>query len=286
MKPAPFKYFVPESRDEALELLCEHGFDAKILAGGQSLVPTMNFRLAQPEVVIDINRIQALSYLRKKDGFLQIGALSRHAELERNADIAESAPLLSATMPHIAHPQIRNRGTIGGSLVHADPAAELPAIMLALDAKFKLQSKEQTRVVNAQDFFIDLFMTALEPEELLVEIELPEQTNGLGYAFEEVARRHGDFALAGAAAIINQDADSKCSSARIVLINVGNRPVQATSAEKLLIGEKKSDELIQAAAEAAIQDIDPPSDMHASSEFRRHLTKVLVQKVLNKAFKR
>ena len=288
MKPAPFKYFAPGTLEEALTHLAEYGDEAKILAGGQSLVPTMNFRLAQPAVLIDLNRVEELFYIKTENSAgLKIGAMTRHQELEYSKLILEKSPLIRETMPHIAHPQIRNRGTIGGSLAHADPAAELPAVMLALDAEFLLRGQKAERTIAAKEFFLDLFFTALEPEELIVEITLPSLPKNSGWAFREIARRHGDFALVGVAAVVTLDQKSQCEQARIVLMSVGNAPVEAVQAQQALIGQKPTLEAIRAAAEtAAEKDIDPPGDMHASVDYRRHLAKVLTEQALTEAFER
>ena len=288
MKPAPFKYFAPGTLEEALTHLAEYGDEAKILAGGQSLVPTMNFRLAQPAVLIDLNRVEELFYIKTENSAgLKTGAMTRHQELEYSKLILEKSPLIRETMPHIAHPQIRNRGTIGGSLAHADPAAELPAVMIALDAEFLLRGQKAERTIAAKEFFLDLFFTALEPEELIVEITLPSLPKNSGWAFREIARRHGDFALVGVAAVVTLDEKSKCEQARIVLMSVGNGPVAAVQAQQALIGQKPTAEAIRAAAEtAAEKDIDPPSDMHASVDYRRHLAKVLTEQALTQAFER
>lgn len=288
MKPASFKYLAPNSVEKALAHLAEYGDEAKVLAGGQSLVPTMNFRLAQPAVLIDLNRIEELFYIETEDSAgLRIGAMTRQQEVERSKLIFEKAPLIHETMPHIAHPQIRNRGTVGGSLAHADPAAELPAVMLALDAQFLLRSQKGERKIAATEFFIDLFFTALEPEELLVEITLPALPKRTGWAFREIARRHGDFALVGVAAVVTLDQTSQCKHARIILMSVGNGPIAAVQAQQALIGQKPTVEAILAAAEtAAEKDIDPPGDMHASADYRRHLAKVLTEQALTEAFKR
>ena len=288
MKPAPFEYFAPTTIEETLSLLDEHGFDAKILAGGQSLVPTMNFRLAQPSVLIDINHVGGLSGIGNSNSdALQIGAMTRQRQVERSEIIAKQAPLITETMPNIAHPQIRNRGTIGGSLAHADPASELPAVMVALNARFKVQSQNEERWVAASDFFVDLFTTDLAPEELLTAIEVPALPEKAGYAFKEIARRHGDFALVGVAAVATLDDTGKCEQCRIVLMSVGNGPVQAAVAEQVLTGEKPTAKTIaEAAAIVAEKDIDPPADMHASSDFRRHLAKVLTEQALITAFER
>ncbi|MBI5029966.1 MAG: xanthine dehydrogenase family protein subunit M [Chloroflexi bacterium] len=286
MKPAPFQYFAPTTIDETLALLAEHGDQAKILAGGQSLVPTMNFRLATPMILIDINRVGELSYIDSRNGNLAIGAMTRQRTLERDGEIARRAPLVAATMPFIAHPQIRNRGTLGGSLAHADPAAELPAVMIALDAKFKLSSQKIERWFDARDFFTGLFSTTLTPNELLSEIVLPPMPPHTGWAFQEMARRHGDFALAGVACIVTLDARGVCNDARIVLLGLSGQPVDARNAAKQLIGVEPSADAIRAASQTIDAEIDPSADIHASAEFRRHLAKTLTQRALQQAVAR
>ncbi|MFQ5602688.1 MAG: FAD binding domain-containing protein [bacterium] len=288
MKPAPFEYFTPKTVEEVLFLLTQHGFDAKVLAGGQSLVPTMNFRLAQPAVLIDLNQISELFYVRAENPQeLRIGAMTRQRELERNALIRQQTPLVHETVPHIAHPQIRNRGTIGGAIAHADPAAELPAVMVALNARFHLRCQNQERWISAKDFFIDLFTTALEPEELLMEIALPALAPHSGWAFREIARRPGDYAMAGVAVMVHLDDKAQCQEAKIVFLSVGNGPVVADQAAKILSGVRPDAKLIHAAAEtAASQDIDPSEDIHASADYRRHLVKILTEQALTAAFAR
>ena len=212
--------------------LAEHGFDAKVLAGGQSLIPVMNFRLAQPAVVVDINRVPGLDFIREQDGALHIGAMVRQATLERDPLVARLAPLIHETMPYIAHPQIRNRGTLGGSLAHADPAGELPLLAVALDARLRLVSSQGERWVTAGDFYQGLFTTLLEPEELLVEIAVPRQPAGSGSAFAELARRHGDYATAGVAAVVTLDAGGTCRAARLVFLNAGEMPMEAVDAAR------------------------------------------------------
>ena len=288
MKPPAFKYYAPTTVEEALALLAEHGYDAKPLAGGQSLIPTMNFRLAAPSVLVDLNRISELAYIRAgDDGGVRVGAMARHAQVERDALIAARAPLVHETMPHIAHPQIRNRGTYGGSLAHADPAAELPAVTVALGGKVLARSQRGERWIPAEEFFIGLFTTVLEPDELLVEIALPPLPARTGWAFDEVARRHGDFALVGAAGLVTLDDRGRCADVRLVFMGVGEGPVVAREAMNILKGEEPSEEAIRAAAEKASQaDVDPISDVHASADFRRHLAKVLARRVLTKAVER
>ena len=287
MKPAAFAYHRPDSVEGALALLAEHGYEAKLLAGGQSLVPAMNFRLAAPAVLIDLNRVPGLDAIAEADGGVRIGAMVRQRAAERSALIAARAPLVAETLPFVAHAQIRNRGTMGGSIAHADPAAEMPAVMLALGARFHLRGPGGARVVAADDFFTGLFGTALEPDEMLVEIEVPAAPPGAGIAFDELSRRHGDFALAGVAASVRVDDEGRCTAARIALLSVGDGPVLAAGAASALAGQPPSDEAIRAAARAAAQDdIDPPGDIHASPAYRRQLVEVLVSRVLPRAFER
>lgn len=284
MKPAAFEYHRPASLDEALALLAEHE-DAKPLAGGQSLIPAMNFRLAAPAALIDLNGIGALARTGgMDDGGLQLGAMTRHCTLERSPLVAERAPLLAEAMPCIAHPQIRNRGTVGGSLAHADPAAELPAVMVALEATLVLRSASAERRVPAEQFFTGLFATALEPGELLTSIELPPPPARSGFAFQELARRHGDYALVGVAAMLTLNEAGQCSRARVALLSVGDGPVLAVRAAAALAGQPPSASSILAAAElAAREDVDPPSDIHASAAYRRQLVRVLTRRALTRA---
>ncbi|MBI4790927.1 MAG: xanthine dehydrogenase family protein subunit M [Chloroflexi bacterium] len=286
MKPAPFRYFAPSTLQEALDLLAEHGDAAKVLAGGQSLTPMMNFRLVTPAILIDLNPISELSFIREQDGHLVIGAMARQRHLERDPRVAAYAPLIAETMPFVAHPQIRNRGTVGGSLAHADPAAELPAVMIALDAEFKLSSQKGERQVRAADFFIGLFTTALDPTELLTEITLPTRMPRTGHAFQEVSRRHGDFALAGVATTVALDEQGACRDARIVYLGLGMRPIAADAAAKQMIGAMPTAEAIQHVANAVDAEIEPSTDIHASAEFRRHLARVLTRRALESAIAR
>jgi carbon-monoxide dehydrogenase medium subunit len=285
MKPAAFDYYAPKSLDEALAHLTEFGWDAKALAGGQSLVPMMNFRLAQPAVLVDLNNVEELFYIRPDDdGGLQIGAMTRHYQVEKDPLVAERAPLISESYAHIATVQIRSRGTIGGSIAHADPSAELPAVSLALDAQYRLKSKSGERVVPAHEFFVGMYTTALEPEELLVEVMLPAMGPRTGWAMVEVARRPHDFALVGVAAVVTLDDKDLCKKARIVLFSVSDRPVEALKAGEVLVGQKLDGKVIAAAARvAAIEEIDPSSDIHATAEFRHHLAEVLTRRALEGA---
>ncbi|MBI1881317.1 MAG: xanthine dehydrogenase family protein subunit M [Chloroflexi bacterium] len=288
MKPPSFEYYAPTTLDEALAHLANFGYEAKALAGGQSLIPTMNFRLAQPGVLIDLNPIPELSYIRPTpDGSLRIGAMTRQRQVERDPLVAERAPLVHETMPYIAHPQIRNRGTFGGSLAHADPAAELPAVTTALNARFHVRGQSGERWIPADEFYVGLFATTLEIDELLVEVELPSLPPRSGCAFAEMARRHGDYALVGVAAVVTLDNSDRCEAAKLVFLSVGDGPVEAHQAGQLLAGQMPTPEAIRAAAETAAQaDISPSGDIHASAEFRCHLARVLAQRVLVRAFER
>lgn len=285
MKPAPFEYVAPATLDEALDAMAAHGYDAKLLAGGQSLIPVMNFRLAQPGVIVDLNRVPGLEQIERNEaGGLRLGAMARHSRLEHSETIATLAPLLSEAIPYIAHPQIRNRGTLGGSLAHADPAAELPAITVALEARFRLQRANGERWVGAEDFYRSLFMTALEPEEILVEVAIPPLPANTGHAFLEIARRHGDYAQAGVAALLTLDEEGVCRQARLVYLNLGEVPRVAYQAVTALIGNRPSPSLLdEVARHAAREEIDPTDDIHATAAYKRHLAYVLGKRALQQA---
>ena len=287
MKPAPFEYYVPDSIEQALDLLREHGDAARLLAGGQSLVPTMNFRVVQPGVLIDLNGVGELKYIRDDNAALHIGAMTRERELEFDPVIARKTPLLTEAMPHVAHPQIRNRGTLGGSLANADPAAELPVIMLALGARLKVRNADGERWVDAQNFFVGMFMTDLAADEMLVEIELPSTLPRTGWSFMEVAPRAGDYALMGVAALVTLDEDRRCQQARLVYLNAGDGPMEAKEAGGVLEGKMLDAESIDEAAELASQkEINPFGNIHASPEFQRHLARVLTHRTLIQALER
>lgn len=288
MKPAPFEYRAPDSVEEVLELLDQHGEEAALLAGGQSLVPTMNFRLAQPSMLIDLNRVRELFFIRPSgSGGLSLGAMTRQRSLERSGEVLQRAPLLHEAMPFIAHPQIRNRGTLGGSLAHADPSAELPAVMIALGARFRLRGKDSDRWIEAGEFFTGMFSTQRLPTELLAEIELPARPPRLGWGFREIARRHGDYALVGVAAALTLDGSGLCDGVRLVFLNAGDGSVEASQAQLLLLGQRLSDEALAEAAEtAAKQDIDPLPDVHATAEYRRSLARALAVQALSAARQR
>ena len=288
MKPAPFEYFAPTTIDEALAHLAEHGYDAKVLAGGQSLIPMMNFRLAQPSIIVDINNIAELAYIRgNEDNGISIGAMARHSQVERSSLVADRTPLISDAMPQIATIQVRSRGTFGGSLAHADPSAELTAVSVALEGSFLLRSQRAERWVPAGEFFVGLFTSVLEPDELLIEAKFPALPGRTGSALVELARRPHDFALVGVAAAVTLDGNDRCQQARLVFLSVGDGPVAAQQAVGMLKGVELTPESMRLAARTAAQeDIDPGSDIHASAEFRRHLAEVLAYRALQKAYDR
>ena len=280
MKPAPFNLLRPKSVDEALALLQSHGDDAKVLAGGQSLVPLMNFRLAQPHNLIDLNSVEGLSEIRIDDRSVSLGSMVRQREVEQSALIAERLPILREAIEQVGHPAIRNRGTVGGSLVHADPAAELPLLSVALDAVFEIQSSRGKRAVPARDFYRGYLATDIAPDELLISIIFPLLPRSTGWCFTEIARRHGDFAIVAVAVLLGLDREGRAAFARVAVGGAGPAPVRVAAAEEALIGEKPGEELYRRAAEAAAQAVDPPSDIHASSGYRRHVMGVLVRRAL------
>jgi carbon-monoxide dehydrogenase medium subunit len=287
MKPAPFAYFAPASLEEALALKAQYGDEAKFLAGGQSLIPAMNFRLAQPAMLVDVNGLHELDFVRVEGDELRLGAVTRQRKLERDPLVKQHAPLLHEAMPHVAHPQIRNRGTLGGSLAHADPAAELPVVALALGARVKAQSSRGARWIEAADFFKGLFTTDLAPDEMLVEAALPALPARSGCAFLEFARRRGDYAMMGVAALITLDDAGACQEARLVYLNAGEGPVSATRAAASLKGQHMTPSAIdEAAALASTQEIEPMGNIHASPEYQRHLARVLTRRALQTAFER
>ena len=278
MKPAPFEYHRPASLAETFDLLDRYGEDARILAGGQSLVPALNMRLATPRAIIDINRVPGLDAIRPEPDGLVIGALARHEAVERSPLVREHAPLLALAMPHVGHAAIRTRGTLGGSLALADPAAELPACAVALDATIRLEGRRGRRELAAADFFQGVYTTALAPVELVTEIVVPRGT-GWRVGLQEVARRHGDFALAGLAARARVEG-GVVVDCRIVLFGVGSRPVRARGVEAALAGRRVDGDTIAAAQRALDAEVDPPGDVHGSPALRRHLARVLLARVV------
>jgi CO/xanthine dehydrogenase FAD-binding subunit len=284
MKPAPFEYYAPLELQETLNLLDRFGDEAKILAGGQSLMPLINLRLARPGVIIDINRLRNLDAISTApDGGLTIGALARQRTLERSTIIQERNPMFAAAMPLIGHFQIRNRGTIGGSLVHADPAAELPAVSLLLGGEFLLRSNSGARLVAAADFFLGYLATACRPGELLTEIRLPKWRAGEAWAVIEIARRKGDFALVGVALRARLDGAGTLQNAGIVMFGVGGKPQRMEHGEALLNGRRIDQALLSELSRVVAEELDPDPDVHASAVYRKEVGGVLVRRALQSA---
>ena len=284
MKPASFEYHDPTTLSEATALLGRLGDDARVLAGGQSLVPLMNFRLARPAHLVDLNRVAELDFLSVEGGELRIGAMTRQRALERSEAVAAGWPLLREATGFIGHVQIRNRGTVGGSLAHAFPSAELPLAMVTLDAAFVLQGESGERNVAAEDFVLGTMTTALEPGELLREVRVPAVAAGSGASFQEVSRRYGDFALAGAAALVTLDGDGVVTAARLTL--TGPVPVRARAAEDAVLGERPSEALFREAARRAVAGIEQDSDMHATAEYRLRACEALARRAFAEAAER
>jgi CO/xanthine dehydrogenase FAD-binding subunit len=286
MKPAPFRYVAARSVEQALQLKAEYGDEARFLAGGQSLVPTMNFRLTQPAVLIDINPLNELAGIRNGGDRLRIGALTRYRSLERDPTIERKLPLIHEALPHIAHPQIRNRGTIGGNLAHADPASEMPAIVLTLGGRLHAQSAKGERWIEARNFFVGALTTALEADEMLTEIELPVAPADSGACFLEMSRRRGDFAIIGVACTVRLDTQRRCVEARIGLCNAGDGPVFAEEAGRSLLGKQIGEREIAEAAALVQGAVDPGGSIHASKEYQRHIAGVLTTRALTTADER
>jgi CO/xanthine dehydrogenase FAD-binding subunit len=285
MKPPPFEYCVAESVEAAVAALAEAGGEAKVLAGGQSLVPMLNFRLLRPSVLVDINRIPGLSHIKDDVDVVRVGALTRHHQLETSPVITAHLPVLRAAMAHVAHLAVRNRGTIGGSLTHADPAAELPMMALLLDATIAIASPQGQRTAAARDFFLGALSVALEADELVTEIVFPKLPPGTGWGFEEVSRRHGDFALAAVGVTLTKT-DGKIAETRIAIAGADEKAVRADEAEALLKGKALEPKLCDAACEAARARVNPNTDLHASADYRRHLVGALTGKALAAAWER
>jgi len=283
LKPPRFDYRDPRSLEEAVHLLARYGDEAKILAGGQSLVPMLNMRLARPSVLIDINRIPGLDYIRLEDGRVVVGALARHRAVERSELVRQYCPLLAGAIGWVGHPAIRHRGTVCGSLAHADPAAELPAVLAALEGEVRVAGPEGERCIPSSEFFLTYFTTSLQPTEMVVEARFPVLEPGAGWAFHEVARRHGDFALVGVAAVLWLDPEGAIREARLALTGVDGVPVRARAAEEALIGRRPGDKAWSDAAALVRESIEPESDLHASAEYRKHVAGVLTWRALNEA---
>ena len=285
MIPGAFDYHSPTSLEDAIALLGEHGDEAKILAGGQSLIPAMRFRLALPEVLIDLNRIRGLEYVRSEGGWLRIGAMTRESMLEESPVVQEDYPLLADAARVIADPLVRNLATVGGNLAHADPANDHPAVMLAYGAELVARGPGGERTIGIDDFFVDLFATALKPGEILTEIRLPEPGPGSGGAYLKIERKVGDYAVAAVAVQLILEGDT-VSQARIALTNLSPVPARSTDAEAAVVGKALTDETIHAAAKAAAAQCEPTADLRGSVEYKRDLTRVLTARAVRKAAER
>jgi carbon-monoxide dehydrogenase medium subunit len=286
MKPAPFEYRRAQTLEHACDLLAEAPDDSKIMAGGQSLIAMMNFRLARPKIVVDVSNIENRNQILAEEGGLRVRATTVQRHVETSDLAQERIPLLCHAIHHIAHFQIRNKGTIGGNLVNADPASELPALALALEAEFEIMSSQGRRTVPAAEFFITSMTTTVATNEVLASVRFPEPPAGSGWGFHEVARRAGDYALAGCSAVVTLDSAGKCSRARIALFGVATTPVRARTAEETLIGKEYSAELLRAAAREIQSDLDPESDVHVTAAYRRSVAEALTVRSLEDAFRR
>ncbi|MEZ5171311.1 MAG: xanthine dehydrogenase family protein subunit M [Acidimicrobiia bacterium] len=287
MKPASVDYAAPTSSAEAVSLLSDPDREAVVLAGGQSLMPMLNTRLARPELLVDLGRIDGLDYIRGNDGRIEIGAMTTKRSVERSSLVSSRQPLLHAATLMVGHPQIRNRGTIGGSMAHADPAAEYPAVAVASDARMRVLGPQGERTIQAEDFFVTYLTTALEPAEILIEVSFPMVAEGTGWAFTELSRRHGDFAMAGTAITLSVDAAGSCADVRIVLFGVQPAATRMRGAEAVVDGGRADEELFARAGSAVADEIsDPLADVHATADYRRHLADVLTQRGLAEAVAR
>ena len=284
MKPAPFRYACPRSVDEALALLQAGGDETKVLAGGQSFVPLLNLRIASVESVVDLNRLDDLAYITRDNDTLCIGAMTRHRQMEVSDEIRAAQPLLCRAAAEVGHLAIRNRGTIGGSLVHADPAAEWPLVAAALDAQFVLRSQDNSRTIAAREFFLAPLMTAIEPNEILCEVRFPVAPVGAVWGFQELCRRPGDFAIVAIACQLRLDDGGTCSAASLAVGGAHSTPLHVAEVEPILIGSQGDAAVMTAAAEKAAAAVDPSGDVHGSADYRRRMVKVLTQRALKEAW--
>ena len=285
MKPCAFEYLSPQSVKETTDMLDRYGDEAKIIAGGQSLIPMMNFRLARPEILIDINGIKELDYIKTEGDELLIGALTRESFIEDSELIKSKIPILSEAVKYIAFLPIRNKGTLGGSIAHADPSAELCLMMIALNAQIKIESSKDMRWIDAEDFFLTYLTTVIEPDELITEIKIPIPPAGTIHSFQSFSRRHGDFAIVSAAIMLEINDDGICKSAKIALGSVNPTPFRATEAEDMLVGKKVDAKLIEAVANEAAAATDPDSDLHSSADYKREMAVNFTKKGLLQVLK-
>ena len=288
MKSPPFEYEAPETLGEVISLLQQYDEgDAKILAGGQSLMPLLSMRMTRPVILIDLARLSDLDFIREESGLLAIGAMTRKRDVEESGLVRRRQPMLLAATQLVGHQQIRNRGTVGGSMAHADPAAEYPALALALGAEFRVVSAEGERTIAAEDFFVSYLTTALGDTEVLTEIRVPALAEGVGWSFLETARRHGDFALGGAAVTLELGRGGDVTASRIVLFGIGGTAVRVLEVEQMLQGERPDEGLLQEAGNKVSEVIEEPlSDAHASADYRRNLAGVLTGRALREALAR
>lgn len=287
MKPVKFDYYTPASVPEALDTLAELGYDGKVLAGGQSLIAAMNFRMARPAALVDLNNLPELAYIKPADdGGLAIGTMTRVYKVEHDPEVAKKFPLLVEVAKYIAHPQIRRRGTFGGAIAHADPAGQLPSIAVAMDANVLIRGKGKERWVRAPELIIGPFMTLIEPDEMLAEVVLPANPPHTGSNYMQVSRQSGGYAQAAVASVVTLDGD-KVKNVRLVLMSVGETPILSQKAVEILVGEKPTAEALKAVAEAAsTSEIDPATDLHATADYRRTLIRVLVMRSLAESIAR
>jgi len=286
MKPCAFEYFDPQSVEEVFKLLDKLGDDAKILAGGQSLLPMINFRLARPEVLIDINKLDELDYIKEENGYICIGALTRERAIEDSELIKSKIPILSEAVKYIAFLPIRNKGTLGGSIAHADPSAELCLMMIALEAQIKIESSQDARWVDAEDFFLTYLTTVIEPHELITEIRMPIPAAETIHSFQSFSRRHGDFAIVSVAVVLEINDDGICEGAKIALGSVNPTPLRVAEAEDMLIGKKLDAKLIEAVANETAEASDPDPDLHSSADYKREMARNFTKKGLMQVLKR
>lgn len=286
MKPASFEYLRPTSLEEALQYLADLGEDAKILSGGQSLIPVLNMRLSTPKYLIDIGRVEGLSYIREEDGYLAIGALTKHVDLEKSPLVKQHAPLLLEAVQWIGHPQIRQRGTIGGSIAHADPSAELPCVLAALRGEIVIAHADGEETIAPEEFFLTYLLTSLQPDQMIKEIRFPILSETAGYAFTEVSRRHGDFAIVEVAAVIDLDENNEITLARLAAGGANPVPCVMDSVEEFLVGKMPDEAVLDEASEMASECVEPDGDLHGSAEYRRSLVKTLTKRALQTAIKR
>ncbi|MBT2605215.1 xanthine dehydrogenase family protein subunit M [Bacillus sp. ISL-53] len=286
MKPAKFEFLRPATIEDAVQYLADYGEDAKIISGGQSLIPVLNMRLSTPKYLIDVSRIKELNYIKKDSSVIKIGALTRHYEVEESELVRKYCPLLTEGMKNVGHPQIRSRGTIGGSIAHADPSAELPCILSALRGEIVIIGPDGERTVPTDEFFLTYLLTSLEPTELVKEIRFPIINENHGTAFIEMTRRHGDFALVEVASVVGIDEQGNFSSVQLAVGGAGPTPIVLEDIEDFLIGKEPTEHVIEEAVSSIKDYLDPEGDLHSSAEYRIHLASVLTKRALQTAIKR